>query len=221
MAFQRKERYDLADMRQIVQILRAPGGCPWDREQTHRSIRNNFIEETYEAVEAIDTGDAALLQEELGDVLFQVLFHCQIEAEQGTFTLDDVIDGIARKMIERHPHVFGDAGVSDTQEVLRNWDAIKRETKHQQTQTQVLQSVSPALPALMRAAKVQDKAAKAGFPEEQAAAPPEDAGALLMQAVRAVRAAGLSPEQALSEETERYIQRFASWENAQDPAEGK
>lgn len=214
LTFQRKQRYNLADLRRILEILRAPGGCPWDREQTHRSIRNNFIEETYEAVEAIDNGNATLLQEELGDVLFQVLFHCQLEAEQGRFDFDDVVDGIAKKMVERHPHVFGAAPVSDTQELLRNWDSIKRATKHQRTQTEVLESVSPALPALMRAAKVQDKAEKAGFPEEQATAPvaPEEAGALLMQAVRAVRAAGLQPEEVLSKETERYIHRFAAWE---------
>ena len=198
LTFQRKQRYNLADLRRILEILRAPGGCPWDREQTHRSIRNNFIEETYEAVEAIDTGDTALLQEELGDVLFQVLFHCQLEAEQGHFDFDDVVDGIAKKMIERHPHVFGAVPVSGTQDVLRNWDSIKRATKHQRTQTEVLESVSPALPALMRATKVQDKS--------------EKAGALLMQAVRAVRAAGLQPEEVLSKETERYIHRFAAWE---------
>ena len=221
MEFQRKETYDLADLRQIVEILRAPDGCPWDREQTHHSIRNNFIEETYEAVEAIDREDAPLLQEELGDVLFQVLFHSQLEAEAGRFTLDDVVDGIAKKMIERHPHVFGEEVASNTQEVLRNWDAIKQQTKHQKTQTEVLQSVSPALPALMRASKVQQKAQKAGFPEEpngaSAALSPEEAGRLLWQAVRAVRQAGLSAEQMLSEETDRYIARFAAWEAAQTP----
>lgn len=221
MEFQRKETYDLADLRQIVEILRAPGGCPWDREQTHHSIRNNFIEETYEAVEAIDREDAPLLQEELGDVLFQVLFHSQLEAEAGRFTFDDVVDGIAKKMIERHPHVFGEEVASNTQEVLRNWDAIKQQTKHQKTQTEVLQSVSPALPALMRASKVQQKAQKAGFPEEpnggSAALSPEEAGRLLWQAVRAVRQAGLSAEQMLSEETDRYIARFAAWEATQTP----
>ncbi len=221
MEFQRKETYDLADLRQIVEILRAPDGCPWDREQTHHSIRNNFIEETYEAVEAIDREDAPLLQEELGDVLFQVLFHSQLEAEAGRFTFDDVVDGIAKKMIERHPHVFGEEVASNTQEVLRNWDAIKQQTKHQKTQTEVLQSVSPALPALMRASKVQQKAQKAGFPEEpngaSAALSPEEAGRLLWQAVRAVRQAGLSAEQMLSEETDRYIARFAAWEATQTP----
>ena len=221
MEFQRKETYDLADLRQIVEILRAPDGCPWDREQTHHSIRNNFIEETYEAVEAIDREDAPLLQEELGDVLFQVLFHSQLEAEAGRFTFDHVVDGIAKKMIERHPHVFGEEVASNTQEVLWNWDAIKQQTKHQKTQTEVLQSVSPALPALMRASKVQQKAQKAGFPEEpngaSAALSPEEAGRLLWQAVRAVRQAGLSAEQMLSEETDRYIARFAAWEATQTP----
>lgn len=214
MNFQPKKRYDLQDMRQIIKILRSPEGCPWDREQNHHSIRNNFIEETYEAVEAIDTENPTLLCEELGDVLFQVLFHCQLEEETDRFSFDDIVDGVAKKMIERHPHVFGCVQAANVEEVLQNWDAIKQESKHRNSGTKVLQSVSPALPALMRAAKVQKKAEQAGYPPEQnpAAADPQQAGALLMQAVRAVRAAGLEPEQVLSEEVESYIRGFAEWE---------
>lgn len=216
MDFQPKNKYDLEDLRQIIKILRSPDGCPWDRKQNHHSIRNHFIEETYEAVEAIDSDDRELLCEELGDVLFQVLFHCQLEEESGSFSFDEIVNGVAKKMIERHPHVFGCVQVENVEEVLRNWDAIKEETKHRDSKTKVLQSVSPALPALMRAAKVQKKAQQAGYPPEQKPVPvnPQEAGTLLMNAVRAVRAAGLEPEQVLSEETESYICSFATWEVA-------
>lgn len=163
MEFKKKDKYSMDDLLQIMKILRAPGGCPWDREQTHQSIRNCFIEETYEAIEAIDTEDPILLQEELGDVLLQVLFHSEIEQEEGRFDFSDVVDGEAKKMVERHPHVFGSVTVDGTEDVLTNWDAIKKKTKDQKTQTEVLQSVSKALPALMRSQKVQQKAAKVGF----------------------------------------------------------
>ena len=126
MDFQRKETYTIEDLLQIVRILRSPGGCPWDREQTHHSIRACLIEETYEAVEAIDTEDTELLKEELGDVLLQVVFHADLEAEAGRFDFDQVADGICKKLIVRHPHVFGDVHVQDSAEVLKNWDAIKK-----------------------------------------------------------------------------------------------
>lgn len=223
------------DLLQIMQILRAPGGCPWDREQTHQSIRSNFIEETYEAVEAIDTKDTDLLKEELGDVLLQVLFHSQIEKDSGGFDFSDVVDGIAKKMIVRHPHVFGDAVVKDSDEVLTNWDAIKKKTKSQSTQTEVLKSVSPALPALMRSAKVQHKAAKVGFDwpdvtgalqkvDEELAelreavqtndeeACREELGDLLFSAVNVSRFLHIEPEQALSLACEKFISRFSKVE---------
>lgn len=133
-----KEKYDFHDLVKIVHLLRSPGGCPWDQVQTHQSIRRNFLEETYEACEAIDTDDAALLCEELGDVLLQVLFHTDIEQDCGRFTLDDVTDGICKKLIYRHPHVFGSTEVCGTEEVLTNWDALKQAEKGQQTQTEVL-----------------------------------------------------------------------------------
>ena len=162
MDFQQKECYTIGDLEHIIALLRAPGGCPWDIEQTHQSVRANLIEETYEAVEAIDTNNMELLKEELGDVLMQVLFHAQMEAEQGTFTFADVVDGVAKKLIVRHPHVFGNVQVTDSSQVLSNWDEIKKKTKSQTTQTEVLESVSVALPALMRSYKVQKKAAKVG-----------------------------------------------------------
>lgn len=216
MDFQPKSKYDLQDLRQIIKILRSPEGCPWDRKQNHHSIRNNFIEETYEAVEAIDSENRELLCEELGDVLFQVLFHCQLEEECGGFSFADIVDGAAKKMIERHPHVFGGEQVENVEEVLQNWDKIKADTKHRSSGTKVLQSVSPALPALMRAAKVQQKAQQAGYPPEQNPQPADarEAGKLLLRAVRAVRAAGLEPEQVLGEATESYIRGFAAWEAA-------
>ncbi len=163
MNFKEKPEYNFNDLVEIVKILRSPNGCPWDREQTHKSIRSNFIEETYEAVEAIDTDDTELLKEELGDVLLQVALHSEMESEKNTFTIDDVCDGICKKLIVRHPHVFGDVNADTTDQVLKNWDAIKMHTKSQKTQTQAMQSVSKALPSLMRSTKIQQKAAKVGF----------------------------------------------------------
>ena len=231
MEFKKKDKYSMDDLLQIMKILRAPGGCPWDREQTHQSIRNCFIEETYEAIEAIDTEDPILLQEELGDVLLQVLFHSEIEQEEGRFDFSDVVDGEAKKMVERHPHVFGSVTVDGTEDVLTNWDAIKKKTKDQKTQTEVLQSVSKALPALMRSQKVQQKAAKVGFdwPDvsgalakveeetvelreairaEGAEACAEELGDLLFSVVNVARFLHVSAEQSLGEACEKFICRF-------------
>ena len=127
--FQPKDSYNIEDLQKIVELLRSQNGCPWDKEQTHKSIRNDFLEEVCEAIEAIDLNDPALLREELGDVLLQVVFHCQIEKESGSFIFDDVCDEICKKLIVRHPHVFSDTVVSSTDEVLKNWDSIKKETK--------------------------------------------------------------------------------------------
>ena len=129
MEFQRKDHYNIDDLLEIMKILRSPEGCPWDREQTHESIRQNFIEETYEAIEAIDTKDTELLKEELGDVLMQVVFHALMEEEAGKFDFSDVADGVCHKLIIRHPHVFGNVVAADSDQVLKNWDAIKIETK--------------------------------------------------------------------------------------------
>jgi len=161
--FLAKERYKTQDLRRIIEILRAPGGCPWDARQTHASIRKNFIEETYEAIEAIDKGDDALLCEELGDVLLQVGLHTQMAAERGAFDWDSVTDGICRKLIERHPHVFSDVSVTDAENALSNWDAIKRRSKGQRSTAQAMADIPRELPALMRADKLQRKAAKEGF----------------------------------------------------------
>lgn len=161
--FIRKDKYNIEDLLCIMELLRGPGGCPWDAEQTHESIRKDFIEETYEVIEAINKNDKELLKEELGDVLLQVAFHTQIEKEIDCFDFSDVCDGICKKLIERHPHVFGDINVSSTDEVLSNWDTIKRKSKGQKTQGSSMLKVPKELPALMRAQKIQSKAKKAGF----------------------------------------------------------
>jgi len=148
--FQYKDSYGVQDLEEIVRILRAPGGCPWDAEQTHQSIRRNFLEESYEAVEAIDEGSAEHLQEELGDVLLQVALHAEMERELGHFDLNGVADGICKKLIFRHPHVFGNVEVSGTGEVLSNWEVLKRQEKGQDTHTDALEAVARALPALWR-----------------------------------------------------------------------
>ena len=227
--FQYKDSYDVNDLVEIVRILRSPGGCPWDAEQTHESIRRDFLEESYEVAEAIDEGSTEHLKEELGDVLLQVALHTRIEEEQGTFNLDDVADGVCRKLIYRHPHVFGDVSVSGTGEVLTNWEALKRKEKHQATHTDALNSVARSLPALWRAEKVQKKAKKAGFdwPDVSGAVDKlseeltefkaavsensnveEELGDLLFSAVNAARFVKVDPEAALQKATEKFIARF-------------
>ncbi len=232
MDYPRKETYDFNDLVEIVKILRAPGGCPWDRAQTHQSIRKNFIEETYEAIEAIDTNDTELLKEELGDVLLQVALHAEMEREAGNFGMDDICDGLCKKLIIRHPHVFGDKSAENESQALQNWDAVKMQTKQQTTQTQAMESVSRALPSLMRAEKVQRKSAKVGFDwdnvhgaldklfeeynelsvaidhgtvENQS----EELGDLLFSAVNVSRFLGIDSERALYDACDKYIKRFS------------
>lgn len=231
MRFQRKQTYRIQDLLDIMQMLRAPGGCPWDREQTHQSIRKNFIEETYEVCEAIDNGDSALLCEELGDVLLQVVFHAEMERESGTFDFGDVCDGICKKLIVRHPHIFADVVADTPGEVLKNWDEIKKREKGQATATETLKSVPRTLPALMRSEKVQHRAAKTGFDYTavgealadlrsevdelaEAVAAGEKAhiadelGDVLFSAANVARFAGVDSEQALGESCDKFIRRF-------------
>lgn len=233
--FEFKPNYNFYDLVKIMSLLRSPEGCPWDREQTHKSIRRDFLEECYEAIEAIDTDDRDLLLEELGDVLLQVVFHSQIEAEKNSFTADDVCDGICKKLIIRHPHVFGDVTAEDSETVLKNWDAIKMQTKSQKSNSEVMHSVSPALPALIRADKVQNKARKIGFdfPDvnsaldkltEEIAELKEaiskgentqvqaELGDVLFSAVNVGRLMKVDSEKALSDTTERFIGRFEGME---------
>lgn len=163
MEFEFKDHYDVDDLVRIVKILRSPEGCPWDKIQTHQSIRSEFIEEVYEAIEAIDEKDTEHLREELGDVLLQVVFHCVLETEQNSFTLNDVADDVCKKMIFRHPHVFGNVTAETPEEVLKNWDAIKMQSKSQTNASEAMESVSKTLPSLMRSEKLWKKAERGGF----------------------------------------------------------
>ncbi len=158
----KKKKYSIDDLLDVMHKLRAPDGCPWDSVQTHESIRRDFLEECYEAVEAIDEKSPEMMREELGDVLLQVVFHSVIEEEKGNFDFSDVVNDVAAKMIIRHPHVFGDTAVKNVDEVWSNWDAIKKETKGQSSDKEMLMSVSKAMPALMRGQKVVKKASKLG-----------------------------------------------------------
>lgn len=230
-----KERYTIDDLCEIVTLLRAPGGCPWDREQTHASIRGDLIEETYEVVEAIDKADPVLMREELGDLLLQVAMHAEMEREAGRFDLDDVADGICKKLIHRHPHVFGDAAVETSAQVLSNWEAIKSEEKQRNTVTDKLRAVPRQYPALMRAVKVGKKAAVMDFPDAESVACKveeelaevreamragdgeaafEEVGDLLFTAASLARKLGVDAERSLCAAVDKFIDRFAAVEAA-------
>lgn len=227
-----KESYDLRDFVALVSYLRSPNGCPWDQVQTHESIRRNFLEETYEACEAIDAGDLVHMREELGDVLMQVLFHTDIEREAGHFDIDDVADAACKKLVYRHPHVFrrDDPDTPD-------WDTMKQRERAQTTTAEAMDSVARSLPALWRCDKIQAKAAKTGFewPDVHAAldkvdeetrelraavasgdteAIGDELGDLLFAAVKVARFAGIDPEQAAHAACEKFIRRFSAMETA-------
>ena len=218
---------------EIVRTLRGPGGCPWDREQTLESLRPNLIEEAYELIDAIDSGDRSALREELGDVLLQVVFQSRLCEEEGAFGLAEVADGVVEKLVRRHPHVFGETEVSGSEEVLRNWDAIKRREKQGEGEApaSVLAGVPRHLPALMKAAQVQKRAARSGFDWARAedvteklreevgelceavASGREDAvreelGDLLFSAVNVARFLGHDPEELLNRNVEKFSRRF-------------
>ena len=161
--FTRKPRYDYSDLLEIVRLLRSAEGCPWDRVQTHQSIRRGLLEEAYEAAEAIDPADTALLREELGDVLMQVVFHADIERQRGRFTMEDVVDGVVKKLLYRHPHVFAGAAAESAESVPTGWEQLKRAEKGQKTTAEAMDSGARSLPGLWRAEKLQKKAAGAGF----------------------------------------------------------
>lgn len=235
MEFTQKSTYGFEDLKEIVRILRAPGGCPWDREQTHESIRKNLIEETYEVVEAIDNQDVPLLREELGDLMLQVALHSEMESEAGRFDIDDVCDELCKKLIIRHPHVFGDKSAQNAEEALSNWDAVKMQTKSQQTYTQAMESVCRALPSLMRSEKIQHKSAKAGMDFESVESAMsklneectelsvaikhgtqqnqyEEIGDVLFSVVNVSRFVSVDSEQALFDACEKFIKRFSAVE---------
>ena len=227
--FERKDRYDLNDLLRVMELLRSPGGCPWDREQDHHSIRRNMLEEAYEAAEAIDQEDPAHLKEELGDVLLQVVFHARMAQEAGQFDFSDVVDGVTQKLVFRHPHVFGGQSAADSAGALSTWDAQKRVEKDQRTTGDAMDAVARSLPALMRAEKVQSKAAKAGFDwpgvgpaldklgeelEELKTAVregtnvQEELGDLLFAAAKVGRFLEVDSELALHAACEKFIRRF-------------
>ncbi|MEJ6581540.1 MAG: nucleoside triphosphate pyrophosphohydrolase [Akkermansiaceae bacterium] len=226
-------------LRAIMHRLRAPGGCPWDAEQTHESLVSNLIEETYETVAAIKSGDDENLQEELGDLLLQVVFHAELAQEDGRFDLDEIARGISEKLIRRHPHVYGDSNLGDTEGVLTQWEEIKRAEKGHEEKP-YLHGVGKGLPALLRAAKLQKKAGKVGFDwpdaigivgkieeefdevkEELAKhtegdkASPElqaEIGDLLFIVTNLARKLGVDPEVALEGTNEKFLHRFAAIE---------
>ena len=228
-----KESYDFDDLVLIVTLLRSEGGCPWDMEQTHKSLRKGFIEETYEVIEAIDTENPTLLREELGDVLLQIVFHADIEREEGRFDMWGVSNDICAKLIHRHPHVFGKVKVSDTAEVLSNWEKIKGVEKQRVTHTDKLRSIPPMLPALLRAQKVGKKASffdfgtteevisklyeelgevKEAYAGGNAADIEEEIGDLLLTVTSLARKAKTDSELALTNATNKFIDRFDTLE---------
>ncbi len=232
-SFEERTRYGYYDLVAVMHRLRAPGGCPWDREQTHESLKADLIEECYELNDAIDEQDDAHIVEELGDVLMDIVFHSVIADEQGRFNENDVADGIVKKMIYRHPHVFGSEKAESSADVLKRWDELKQKEKNQKTQKEVLCAVPKRFPALMRSAKVQKRAGKVGFDwnnanealpkvyeelEELKAAMngsgnlSEEAGDLLFAAVNVIRLLGLDPEQLLHDASDKFISRFGRME---------
>lgn len=226
-----KDKYDYNDLLEIMRLLRSENGCPWDREQNHESLKKYLIEETYEVLEAIDLKSKDKLCEELGDVLLQVVFHAQVAQEQKTFSMEDVITGVCKKLVLRHPHVFGEVKADTPDEVLVNWEAIKKKEKGLESQTSVLKDVPKNLPALMRSFKVQQKAAQVGFDwdniddvfkkiyeeieelkdvykSNNVERITEEMGDSFFSLVNLSRFLDVSPELALSGTTNKFIKRF-------------
>ena len=225
---------NVARLLRLMARLRAPGGCPWDREQTHRSIRHNLIEETYEALDALDDGNMAGFQDELGDLLLQVVFHSQIASEAGQFDFDAVAKTIADKLVRRHPHVFGRKKADTSREVLKQWEAIKKQEKQSHS---IFSEIPRSLPALLKADKIQRKASRVGFDWKQVkdvvakveeelrelkAAHAtgnrrhfaEELGDLLFAAVNLARYENYDPEDLLNRATHKFVKRFRKIEHA-------
>lgn len=230
------KRYSLEDLQAIIEKLRGEGGCPWDRVQTHETLREAMLEEAYEAVDAIERKDQVNLKEELGDVLMQVVFHAELAKETGSFTLEDVIKGICEKMIYRHPHVFGNAKADTADEVLVNWEMLKKQEKQIKTQTEAMKQIPMVLPALIHAKKVQKKAADVGFDfteigdamdkvreeiaeltesiERGLGTDEEEFGDFLFAVVNISRFLKINPEIALTKASKKFINRFEYVENS-------
>jgi tetrapyrrole methylase family protein/MazG family protein len=214
----------LLDLVRVMQKLRGPDGCPWDREQTHQTLGRHLLEEAHETLEAIDSGEPDRLRDELGDVLLQVVFHAEMARQEGTFDVDDVAEGIVAKLVRRHPHVFGDLEVGSAAEVLVNWERIKSEEKGERS---LDEDIPGTLPALARASKVQRRAAGSGFDwrtkeaalakvreelaEVESAAPDraeEELGDLLFAVASLARRLNVDPETSLRKATRRFAERF-------------
>ncbi|WP_455715361.1 nucleoside triphosphate pyrophosphohydrolase [Anaerosporobacter sp.] len=238
-----KNSYTFEEFMDIIRVLRSEQGCPWDREQTHESLRDCMLEESYEAVDAINKNDVENLKEELGDVLLQVALHSVIAEETKEFTIDQVTTDISKKMIHRHPHVFLDANVENSREVLKNWEAIKQEEKKEETISDGMLRVAQALPALIRATKIQKKAAKVGVEaaniqvvidllkssieemEKQVERNnnyhmEEELGRILFLITDLSRKLGINAENSLTNATDKFINRFIGVERLAE-GEGK
>lgn len=225
--------YQIKPLTDVMEKLLGENGCPWDKEQTHESLRKNLLEESHEVIEAIDSNDMVHLKEELGDVLLQVVFHAKLAEQEGQFDLNDVVAAISEKMIRRHPHIFGDVKADNAEEVLTNWEAIKKQEKAAAGQTEesksIMSKLPPTLPALMKAEKVQQKAHRVGFDWDDFEGPAEkigeeleeireamkgngdveeEIGDLLFSVVNIARFAKVDPEQALNRSVEKFVRRF-------------
>lgn len=230
------EKYTYEDLLQIMRKLLSENGCPWDKEQTHESLRQYLIEECYEVIDAVDKKDYSALCEELGDVLLQVVFHSIIAEKGNTFTIDDVVDGICKKMVYRHPHIFSDISADTSNKVLENWEKLKKKEKGYKNQTEVLKSVPDCLPALMKAQKIQKKAADVGFdfPDLESAMQKvyeeldevkraigvskekemEEIGDLLFSIVNISRFLKINSEFSLTNASKKFINRFERVEHS-------
>ncbi len=243
-----QDQLQMERLRAIMHRLRAPGGCPWDADQTHQSIVTNLIEETYETVDTIRRGDIEHMKEELGDVLLQVVFHSEIAEGNGHFTFDDVARGISEKLVRRHPHVYADSEIKNSKEVLMQWDEIKKAEKGGNAPKYYLDKVGDGLPAILKAAKIQKKASKVGFDwpnaksiltkieeelgelseeleehkegEEPSEALKNELGDLLFVVINLARKLKLNPEEVLDRTNKKFEKRFNYLED-QLKAEGK
>lgn len=239
--FQCKAQYSWEDFLEIMRLLRSPGGCPWDREQTHASIRRNFLEETYEVLDALDRDDVRGMKEELGDILMQVAFHAIMEEEAGRFHIDDVVDGVAKKLVFRHPHVFGTLEGKDSDQALLNWEEAKRKEKGFRSVADAVEAVPHTLPALWRAEKIISKTVKAGFNwssisgaldklDEEAGEVrhaveyqmtgshgiQEEIGDALFALTKIAQMSGVDPEEALHQACDKFEGRFRKVEESSD-----
>ena len=234
--------YDITPLTDVMETLLGENGCPWDKEQTHESLRKNLLEESHEVIEAIDSNDMEHLKEELGDLLLQIVFHAKLAEQEGAFNLNDVVQSITDKMIRRHPHIFADVKADDAEAVLTNWEAIKKQEKaakgiDEQAATSIMGKLPPTLPALMKAEKVQQKAHRVGFDWDSIEGPKakiieeiaeideaivqsgvgsvkveEEVGDLLFSAVNLARFAKVDPEQALNRSVDKFVNRFCAME---------